>query len=277
MISQFFAIFKLLSTPTPERLVSLRWLLQRPNLIDEKFSRRAQINCESDADFQKININGEIYIWPQNAPLEALVTLISELQNQKHPSQYLWGDTQISKGDVVIDIGACEGSFSARITKLGAYAIAVEPSNIMSKVINRLFEVRGLDKPVIVNCLLGAETGEFYFVDNEINPGASRIVKQYEDRSYPVPMMSLDQMVRTLNLQKVDFIKCDAEGADVTILKSGRETLKRFRPKLAICTYHNDRDYVELYEYLNQFGYNLQGKGFLNSHGKYRVFMLHAW
>jgi FkbM family methyltransferase len=147
----------------------------------------------------------------------------------------------------------------------------------MVKVIERLFESRGLNKLKIINCVLGSKKGEAYFKEDAFNPGVSKVITQNEFNAYPLPMMTLDELVDFLKLDKLDFIKCDAEGMDVEIIKSGKDALRKFRPKLIVTTYHNDNDYNELYEYLARISYNIQGKGFLYSHGKYRVIMLHAW
>ena len=39
-------------------------------------------------------------------------------------------------------------------------------------------------------------------------------------------------------MPRVDFIKADIEGYERHMLEGAKETLKKFAPKLAICTYH---------------------------------------
>ncbi len=53
-----------------------------------------------------------------------------------------------------------------------------------------------------------------------------------------IALTTVDEFVKENNLQRVDFIKADIEGAERDMLRGARETLKRFAPKLAICTYH---------------------------------------
>lgn len=257
--------------------VSPGWLLKRSASLDAAFIRDAQVKSEVTGEFRTVTVNGEAYVWPVNAETRALLTLVSELTNPNHPHHYLYGKTLINAGDVVLDIGACEGSFSARAAQLGAEAIAVEPSNLMARTIDDLFELRGLRKPLVVKTLLGPEPKTLHFIDNPDNPGASRVTAQSEPGSYPVPVTTLDDMVASLGLKKVDYVKCDAEGADVGILKSGRKTLEKFHPKIAVTTYHNPDDFSETYAFLKALGYKIKGKGFLYTNREFRVLMLHAW
>ncbi len=147
----------------------------------------------------------------------------------------------------------------------------------MQAVIAKLFELRDLSPPTIVPALVGEQEQQCYFLDNDEHPGSSRIAPAPVANTYPVEVRSLDAIVRELRLEQVDFIKCDAEGAEVGIIKSGLNTLQLFKPKLALCTYHNDDDFVRLYEFLKPLGYSVQGKGFLRGPKKFRVHTLHAW
>ena len=51
-----------------------------------------------------------------------------------------------------------------------------------------------------------------------------------------VELITIDELVEELTLDRVDFIKMDIEGAERNALRGAAETIKRFRPKLAIAT-----------------------------------------
>jgi FkbM family methyltransferase len=51
-----------------------------------------------------------------------------------------------------------------------------------------------------------------------------------------IEITTIDAFVEENDLKKVDFIKADIEGYECYMLEGGRETLKKFAPKLAICT-----------------------------------------
>jgi hypothetical protein len=58
------------------------------------------------------------------------------------------------------------------------------------------------------------------------------------DSTEKIKITTLDQFVEEQGISKIDFIKADIEGAERDMLKGAQKVLKRFAPKLAICTYH---------------------------------------
>lgn len=76
-----------------------------------------------------------------------------------------------------------------------------------------------------------------------------------------VNTISIDELVKEKDIQKVDFIKMDIEGSELRALKGGFETIKRDRPQLAICIYHMPEDIVDipiwLYENLKNYKFRL--------------------
>lgn len=69
----------------------------------------------------------------------------------------------------------------------------------------------------------------------------------------------MDKFTDTINTVAIDeclgeeavtFIKLDIEGAELKALEGAKNTIKRCRPKLAICVYHKPEDIVELLEYI---------------------------
>ena len=50
--------------------------------------------------------------------------------------------------------------------------------------------------------------------------------------------VKLDQWVNENQITQIDFIKADIEGAERYMLSGATEVLRKFAPKLSICTYH---------------------------------------
>ncbi len=69
-----------------------------------------------------------------------------------------------------------------------------------------------------------------------------------------IDVTTIDKFCKDRNV-KPDLIKMDIEGAELAALKAGIETIKRYRPQLAISIYHSNEEFVSIPLYL---GENLQ-------------------
>ncbi|MBC7511992.1 MAG: FkbM family methyltransferase, partial [Ferruginibacter sp.] len=75
-------------------------------------------------------------------------------------------------------------------------------------------------------------------------------LQPFEGQTGSTTTVSIDDFVRLNKIEKVDFIKMDIEGAEPLALKGSIETIKRFRPKLAIATYHSMKDFVNIPDWI---------------------------
>ena len=61
-----------------------------------------------------------------------------------------------------------------------------------------------------------------------------------------LPTRTIDGLVKTNEINRVDFIKLDVEGSELPALQGGASSLKRWRPKLAISLYHRPEDFFSI-------------------------------
>ena len=59
-----------------------------------------------------------------------------------------------------------------------------------------------------------------------------------------------DTIDNIVNGGKVTYIKMDVEGAELSTLKGAKETIKKYKPRLAVCVYHKLEDILEIPQYI---------------------------
>jgi FkbM family methyltransferase len=83
--------------------------------------------------------------------------------------------------------------------------------------------------------------------DGVIDPGARLVAAS-------VPTTTIDEVVAREDLPRVDFIKMDIEGSELSALGGAEATLHRWRPKLAISLYHRPEDFFAIPLWIDQLG-----------------------
>ncbi len=204
-------------------------------------------------DMNKINIKAQLYINPKTV----LNTMVL-----KQYEYHLAGNDFINaaKGDVVIDLGGCYGDtaiyFANNVSSAGkVYVYEFIPSNL--KILKQNLELNGLSQAVeIVNRPVWDSSGKkVYFKEAG---GASLVsLNPIENADGETQTITIDDWAKSINLQKLDFIKADIEGAEPFALRGAVETLKKHKPKLALSIYHNMDDFTKIIKFIDdlQLGY----------------------
>jgi hypothetical protein len=93
-----------------------------------------------------------------------------------------------------------------------------------------------------------------------------------------VQCLKLDDWWQSERIPRVDFVKIDAEGSDADVLYGARGMLSRWRPAIAVTTYHRTGHAAEIQRYLESLkvGYRFRLKGIVAFSGVPRPVMLHA-
>ncbi len=141
----------------------------------------------------------------------------------------------IEEGDIVIDAGAWIGDFAAYAVTKGAKTVyAFEPEEKNFEYVQKTAK---LNKPGIVPVKKGLsdKTGTLFLQgENE----TAKIAENHGQGGTSIQVTSIDEFVRENEIERIDYIKADIEGAERYMLEGAQETLKRFAPKLSLCTYH---------------------------------------
>ncbi len=156
--------------------------------------------------------------------------------------------TPVGPGDVVLDCGAHVGVFTHNALKRGAArVIAFEPEPVNRECLRRNFakEIAAGRVVVIDKGVWSSDTHLALHVGIQ-NSGSASVVGNEGGQSVGIELTTIDRVVSELGLPRVDFIKMDIEGAEREALKGAMQTLKRFRPRLMLDSYHRPDDMAVL-------------------------------
>jgi len=151
-------------------------------------------------------------------------------------------------GDIVFDIGAYVGDtalwFSKAVGPQGkVYAFEPEPSNFAKLKAN--LERNKVTNVIPLQLALSENEGEMQVA----SAGGSSIITQARTGT-SVKVTTIDKFVEANTLPRVDFIKMDVEGYESKVLEGAHETIKTFKPSLALCAYHRGDDLIKLPKFL---------------------------
>ncbi len=169
---------------------------------------------------------------------EAVQESYNSLVVEQHPNSphlYLKEGFQVVEGDFVVDIGAAEGNFSLDVVEKAGKIVIVEAESHWIEALNVTFEP-WKDKVEIIHK---------YISDQDDNRCAT--------------------LKNIVGETHIDFLKLDVEGAELSILNSSAELLRRKQiRKLAVCTYHKKNDEQQFNQLLEGYGYDIsQTPGFM--------------
>lgn len=149
----------------------------------------------------------------------------------------------LCSGDICLDIGANSGCFSALFAQKAAKVYSFDPVPINAKLLELTAIQNQFNNIDIHQCAVydhcadlvdfiePSETSLSSIVANDFESHKKHLQNTYSQssfKSYQVSCISIDSM----NLERVDLIKVDTEGAELKVLKGSINTIRRCRPRL---------------------------------------------
>ena len=148
----------------------------------------------------------------------------------------------VREGDVALDVGASFGVYTAelarRVGRTGEVH-AFEPQPAVYEMLIARF--RGNPSVRVVNSALGDEPGSAHFVVPKISSDIPETALGSLSRGADGRAVVGSTKVTTIDeycadFERLAFIKIDAEGWDLDVLRGARETLARLRPVVQVET-----------------------------------------
>lgn len=159
---------------------------------------------------------------------------------------YEWEKVTVEENDIIMDCGANIGLFSAYAVNKGAQVYAFEPVDEIQELLKKNC-CHYMDHINIVSLAISDSSETVMFSMQEGVRGGGRLSSfsrntGKNDRKLKVQTISVDKYVEENHIPRVDFIKADIKGAERYMLAGAEKTIRRFLPKIAICTYHLEDD-----------------------------------
>ena len=152
------------------------------------------------------------------------------------------GEQAVKPGDIVLDCGANVGVFVRESLKAGAkLVVAIEPAPENLECLRRNFksEVEA-GKVIIYPKGVWDKDDTLTMRVDPTNSAADTAVLKTDSmtKTVQVPLTMVDKLVAELKLEKVDYIKMDIEGAEPNALRGAVETIRKYKPRLSVSSYH---------------------------------------
>lgn len=151
---------------------------------------------------------------------------------------YQFSHVKIEKDNIVFDCGANIGLFSVMAANNNCLCYAFEP---LPKNIDCLRLIISVNPHIfLAPYAVSNVDGRIQFTNNKDSIGTNKISlsEWIIENTISVNAITLDSFVDKNNIERVDFIKADIEGAERYMLMGAKHVLKEFAPKLSICKYH---------------------------------------
>jgi len=167
-------------------------------------------------------------------------------------------EVSIQKGDVILDIGVSGDTRMTEkmllLTGRTGKVLGIEANPKLIGVINN--KLKDYNNFKLYNYAVYSYDGVGVFdlglePDDEIN-FVGRIPDEYSKTKNQIYVnyITLDTFVKKYNIDKLDYIKMDIEAAEIEAMKASVQTLKKFKPKLAISC-HDPGYVIDMIKFIN--------------------------
>src|SRR5271168_2475235 len=162
-------------------------------------------------------------------------------------------------GNILFDIGAHIGWYTikaARAVGRTGRVIALEPDQSNRRQLERNLSLNQITNCTIVPSAAWSKTESIRWSPSEVSVWNK--IDELQG-SQKIEAVALDDLISSLSVPRVDWIKMDIEGAEVAALKGAQETLQRFHPSLFIEVHETLQELTHL---LSSIGYSIQRAAF---------------
>lgn len=243
---------------------------QLKKIVSQLFPKGARKELLKVRYYNVFKPKGVVYQIIDNKGKVAYKTSISNISLITNESLYLMINDfsyyqhfyKVKTGDIVVDAGANCGYLSIFFSKLvgeNGRIFAFEPDKFN---IDRMEKNIDLNKDLIDNITIEDlllwdknELTDFYEAGTE---GSSAVWMPDKEHCVKKQAVTIDSWVKKNNIQMLDFIKMDIEGAEIEALDGAVETIKKYKPNFTIASYHivnGEQTFIKVEAFFRKMNY----------------------
>lgn len=140
----------------------------------------------------------------------------------------------VGDGETIVDVGANFGWYATLFAQQAGpcgKVIAFEPvPSTLARLRENLELNRLSDRVTTVQSAVGSACGEAtIYVFDKLSHSCASLSRlgESEYRATPTPVVTLDSYIDAQRLERVDFLKCDVEGSELSVLQGAARLLSR--------------------------------------------------
>ena len=153
---------------------------------------------------------------------------------------------QPEDGDYVIDGGGCLGdtalAFAADVGANG-HIYSFDPMLRHCEIMREAFQMNSMLASHIDLFDVGLANGDS---ERDVAHSTAGAINHGARLEAGLPTRTIDGLVSSRKIERIDFIKLDIEGSELMALRGAESSLKRWHPKLAISLYHRPEDFFAI-------------------------------
>jgi FkbM family methyltransferase len=171
----------------------------------------------------------------------------------------------LSPGDVFVDGGANFGIYTVVAAKLvgaSGRVLSFEPGEESFSILQKNIEINQFDNVTALKAGLSDREGtaRFYHVENAPNSYSLGQESTENSEFEEIATTTLDRVLATEELDRLDVVKLDVEGAEEMVLRGSQATLEKYRPIVLFeisesATQRLGLDINGAWHFLKQIGY----------------------
>src|ERR671922_680338 len=170
-------------------------------------------------------------------------------------------------GETVVDVGAHIGLYSliaAKRVGTSGKVIAIEPDPENFKILKKNILLNQLTNVEAVECAVYSTREKLKLFLPEIEGGRTIFNTVMQDRArtstenfIEVEANTLDNILESINITEVNWIKIDVEGAELEVLKGAVNTLSSNKNITLLIEVHGDANYKPILEVFEEYKFQI--------------------